>query len=73
MALPIIFLITIPIILGIAYVHPFDQVEKPPQEVISEEPDTNILYLILIGIWAFFLLRILIRVKRGTFKVTQRY
>jgi hypothetical protein len=73
MALPIIFLITIPIILGIAYVHPFDQMEKPPQEVISEEPDANILYLILIWIWAFFLLRILIRVKRGTFKVTQRY
>ena len=73
MALPIIFLIVTPVILGIAYVDPFDQVEKPPQEAISEEPDTNILYLILTGIWIFFLLRILIQIKRGTFKITQRY
>jgi hypothetical protein len=73
MALPIIFLIVIPIVLGIAYVHPFDLLEKPPQEEISEEPEVNILYLILTGIWIFFLLRIAIRIKRGTFKVTHRY
>ena len=73
MAIPIIFLISIPIVLGIAYVHPFDQIEKPPQEEILEEPNVNILYFILIGIWIFFLLRIAIRIKRGTFKVTNRY
>ncbi len=73
MAIPIILLIAIPIVLGIAYVHPFDQLEKPPQEEISEEPDANILYLILTGIWIFFLLRIAIRIKRGTFKVTHMH
>jgi len=73
MAIPIIFLITIPIVLGIAYVHPFDQLEKPPQEEISDEPDSNILYFILIGIWMFFLLRIAIKIKRGTFKVMHKY
>jgi len=73
MATPIIFLISIPIVLGIAYVHPFDQLEKPPQEAILEEPNVNILYFILTGIWIFFLLRIAIRIKRGTFKVTNRY
>ncbi|MCH9657956.1 hypothetical protein K0U27_04540 [archaeon] len=73
MALPIIFLITVPVILGIAYIHPFDLVEKPPQEAISEEYNVNILYLILIVVWIFFLLRILIRFKKGTFKVTNRY
>ena len=73
MAIPIIFLIVIPIVLGIAYVHPFDQPEKPPQDEISEESEASILYLILTGIWIFFLLRIAIKVKRGTFKVTHRY
>jgi hypothetical protein len=73
MAIPIIFLIAIPIVLGIAYVHPFDQLERLPQEEILEEPNTNILYVILLGVWIFFLLRIAIRIKRGTFKVTNRY
>jgi hypothetical protein len=73
MAIPIIFLIAIPIVLGIVYVHPFDHLEKPPQEEILEEPNIDILYLILTGIWIFFLLKIAIRIKRGTFKVTNRY
>ncbi len=73
MALPIIFLITIPLVLGIAYVQPFDQVEQPPQEDISEEPNENIKYVILTSIWIFFLLRILIQIKKRTFKVTHRY
>ena len=42
-------------------------------EVISEEPGVNILYFLLMIIWIIFLLRILLQVKKGTFKATQRY
>ena len=73
MAMPIILLVTIPIILGIVYVSPFDAPETPDPKVISEEPDGSILYFVLVGIWAFILLRILIQVKKGTFRITQRY
>ena len=73
MVLPIILLVAIPLILGMAYVPPFDMPEEPSPEAISEEPDVSILYFILIGIWIFFLLRIVIRIKKGTFKITQRY
>jgi hypothetical protein len=73
MPIPIVFLIIIPIFLGIAYVHPFDQLERHPQEEILEEPNVNILYFILTGIWIFFLFRIAIKIKRGTFKVMHRY
>ena len=73
MTIPIILLFTIPIILGIVYVSPFDVPETPDPEVISEEPDGNILYFVLVGIWTFILLRILIQIKKGTFRITQRY
>ncbi len=71
--IPIIMLVTIPLFLGIVYVAPFDQPEDTDSEVISEEPDVSILYYILMVIWTFYLLRILLRLKKGTFKVTLRY
>ena len=70
--LPIIVLIGIPIFLGIAYVTPFDQPEEI-EEVIVEEPDGGILYFFLMIIWIIFLMRILVQIKRDTFKATQRY
>ncbi|MEX0861355.1 hypothetical protein [Nitrosopumilus sp.] len=73
MVIPIIVLITIPVFLGIAYVTPFDQPEEIDSQVISEDPDVSILYFILMVTWAIFLLRILLKIKKGTFKVTQRY
>jgi hypothetical protein len=73
MVMPIILLVTIPIFLGFVYVSPFDQPEEIEPELISEEPDGSILYFILIGIWSILLLRILIRIKKGTFKVTHRH
>ncbi len=73
MAIPIIILVTIPIFLGIVVVSPFDQPEESIDEVISEEPDDNILYFLLIVIWAIVLTRILLQIKKGTFKATQRY
>jgi hypothetical protein len=84
MVIPIIILVAIPIFFGIVFVPPFDLpdelndeviLEEPEfnDEMISEEPDTNILYFLLIGIWAIILLRMLLQIKKGTFKVTKRY
>jgi hypothetical protein len=68
-----IILVAIPVFLGIVTVSPFDQPEEPKNEVIPEEPDENILYFLLMGIWLFFLIRILLQLKKGTFKATQKY
>ncbi len=73
MVIPIIILIAIPIFLGIAVVSPFDQPEEPKKEIISEEPNDNILYFVLIVIWIIVLMRILLQIKKGTFKATQKY
>jgi len=73
MVMPIIILVLIPTFLGIVYVSPFDQPEEVEPELISEEPDVSILYFILMGIWSIFLLRILFRIKKGTFKITHWY
>ena len=73
MVLPIIVLIGIPIFLGIAYVAPFDQPEEIEEAIIAEEPGGGILYFFLMIIWIIFLMRILVQIKRGTFKATQRY
>jgi len=40
---------------------------------VPEDSDVNILYFILMGIWTLYLIKILLQVKRGTFKITQRY
>ena len=79
MVVPIIILISIPIFLGIVYMPPYDMpvepevAEIPETAEIPEEPDVNILYYILMGIWTLYLIKILLQVKRRTFKVTQRY
>lgn len=73
MVVPIIVLLGIPILLGIVYMPPYDlPVEEEPRE-IPEEPDVSILYYILMGIWTLYLIKILLQVKRKTFRVTQRY
>jgi len=73
MVLPIIILVAIPVFLGIVVVSPFDEPEEPKNEIISEEPNDNILYFLLIVIWIFFLTKILLQIKKGTFKATQKY
>jgi hypothetical protein len=80
MVLPIIIIVAIPIFLGLVYMPPFDMpVEEEPKEIseeakeISEEADVSILYYILMGIWSLYLIKIILQVKKGTFKVTQRY
>jgi hypothetical protein len=73
MVIPIIVLITIPIFLGIVYMPPFELPEVVEPEVIPEEPDVSILYYILMVFWTLYLIKILLQIKKGTFKVTQRY
>ena len=73
MVIPLIILVAIPVFLGIVVVSPFDQPEEPKNEVIPEEPDENILYFFLMGIWLFFLIRILFQLKKGTFKAAKKY
>jgi len=73
MVIPIVILVAIPIFLGIVTVSPFDIPEEPEEKVISEEPNVNILYFFLMGIWLFFLIRILVQLKKGTFKTTNTY
>ena len=73
MVVPIIILLGIPILLAIVYMPPFDQPEEIEQEVISEEPDMSILYYILMGLWTLYLIKIILQIKKGSFKVTQRY
>jgi hypothetical protein len=73
MVMPIIILVAIPVFLGIVVVSPFDQPEEPKNEIISEEPNDNILYFVLTLIWIVVLMRILLQIKKGAFKVTQRY
>jgi hypothetical protein len=73
MVVPIVVLVAIPVFLGIVYMPPFDMpVEEEPKE-IPEEPDFSILYYMLMGFWTLYLIKILLQMKRRTFKVTQRY
>jgi len=73
MVIPIIILVAIPVFLGLVFVSPFDQPEEIKKEVIPKEPDTNIIYFLLMGIWTLLLIRILFKIKKGTFKATQKY
>ena len=73
MVIPIIILVAIPIFLGLVFISPFDESEEVKKEVISKEPDTNIVYFLLMGIWTLLLIRILFKIKKGTFKATQKY
>ncbi len=73
MVILIITLVAIPIFLAIVVVSPFDLPEEPKNEIISEEPNDNILYFVIIVIWIIVLMRILLQIKKGTFKATQRY
>ena len=73
MVIPIITLVAIPVFLGMVFVPPFDLPEEPKNEIILEERNDNVLYFLLIVIWTIVLTRILLQIKKGTFKFTQRY
>jgi len=71
--------IVIPIILGISVVPPFDLPEEPVEEItvpdkpLSDIPDRDFLYFFLMLIWLFFLIRILIQIRKGTFTLQRKY
>jgi len=80
MVVPIIVLVGIPIFLGIVYMPPFDMPVEEPREIpeeklreIPEEPDFNFLYFVLLGIWTLYLIKIIIQIRKGSFRITQRY
>ncbi|MDH5658168.1 MAG: hypothetical protein OEY17_02330 [Nitrosopumilus sp.] len=73
MVIPIVVLVAIPIFLGIVYIPSFDQSIEEESRDILEEPDVSFLYYILMGFWTLYLIKILIQVKKGTFKITHRY
>ncbi len=83
MVIPIIILVAIPIFFGIVVISPFDQPEEFNEEIILEEPEfndeisselgVNVLYFLLVAIWTIILFRILLQIKKGTFKATKRY
>jgi NADH:ubiquinone oxidoreductase subunit 5 (subunit L)/multisubunit Na+/H+ antiporter MnhA subunit len=39
----------------------------------SSEPGVNVLYFLLIVVWTIILFRMLLQIKKGTFKATKRY
>ncbi|WP_428327222.1 hypothetical protein [Nitrosopumilus sp.] len=73
MVLPIIILVVIPIFLGISYVTPFEVPSEIEESPVSENSGATVLYVLLMGIWIIFLLRIIILMKKGSYKITQRY
>ena len=72
MVVPIIVLVGIPIFLGIVYMPPFDMPVEEEIE-IPKEPDMSFLYFVLLGIWSLYLIKIIIQIRKGSFKMTQRY
>jgi len=73
MVVPIVVLVAIPIFLGIVYMPPFDMpVEEEPRE-IPEGPDVSFLYYALMMIWTLYLIKIIIQLRKGSFRITQRY
>ena len=73
MVLPVFFLVAIPIFLGIVTVSPFEVPEEPSETIATAEPDVNILHFFLMAIWLLLLVRVLLQLKKGTFKVTNKY
>ncbi len=73
MVLPIVILVVIPIFLGISYVAPFELPSETEEHIVPENSGATVLYVLLMGIWVIFLLRIIILMKKGSYKITQRY
>ncbi len=74
-----VVVLVIPIILGIVVVQPFDapeeslDIDRIPDKPISITPEKGIFYFLLMIIWFFFLIRILLQIKKRTFKLKKKY
>ena len=74
-------LIILPIILGIVTISPFEEligeepIEEDPVEITQTEPQSGfgILSFILFTIWLLIVIRILYKLKRGTFKIRTKF
>ena len=75
MVLHIVGLVIIPIIL-IVSVSPFEApIDEESEDLVLPESDTDfsILFFALLIVWLLLILRILYRVKRGTFKIQTKF
>jgi len=73
-------LVIIPIILGIVVVSPFEEIikEEPieePVETAPTEPQNGfgVFSFILFTIWLLIVIRVLYKLKRGTFKIRTKF
>lgn len=79
MVFQLAIVIIIPIIMGIVFVPPFEMPEEPkeetkiPEEPASDIPEQDFLYFFLMLIWLFFLIRILLQIRKGTFKLQRKF
>lgn len=69
----------IPIIMGIVIAPTFDLPKESAKEISIQDdtswdiPDMNFIYFFMMLIWLFFLIRILIQIRKGTFKIQKRF
>jgi len=81
MVFQLVVVIMIPIFLGIVTISPFeDLIEEEPIEdesakiaPIEPQSDFGFLYFILFAIWFLMVIRILYKLKRGTFKIRAKF
>lgn len=79
MVFQLVVVIVIPIILGMVVVPPFDLPEEPPESITvpdepsSDMPERDFFYFFLMIIWLFFLIRILLQIRKGTFKLQRKF
>ena len=74
-------LVIIPIILGIVTVSPFEElieeepIEEEPVEIAPTEPQNGFgaFSFILFTIWLLIVIRVLYKLKRGTFKIRDKF
>jgi len=54
---------------------PVEEPREIPDEELRETEDSNFnfLYFVLLGIWSLYLIKIIIQIRKGSFKMTQRY
>jgi len=75
----LVVVLVIPIILGIVVVQPFDppeetlEIERIPEKPITSTPETGFFYFFLTILWLFFLIRILLQIKKRTFKLQRKF
>ncbi len=65
--------------MGIVIAPTFDPPKESVEEISIQDdtswdiPDRNFIYFFMMLIWLFFLIRILIQIRKGTFKIQKRF